>query len=163
MAKKEKHHLHGRAWLMKSEPSTFSIDDLETAPNQTTQWEGVRNYQARNFMRDEMRPGDSVLFYHSNCKTPGVVGLAEISGKPYPDATAFDKNSPYYDPKSDPQNPRWILVDVRFVKKFPTTVTLTELRENPALSDLLILRRGNRLSITPITPKELNAILKMAQ
>ncbi len=163
MAESENSHRHERAWLMKSEPYTFSIDDLEAAPNQTTQWEGVRNYQARNFMRDEMRPGDPVLFYHSNCKSPGVVGLAEIAGKPYPDPTAFDNKSPYYDPKSKPENPRWILVDVRFLKKFSKPVTLTELRKTPSLSNLLILRRGNRLSITPVTPKELKIILKMAK
>jgi len=148
---------------MKSEPDAFSIDDLETRPGQREPWDGVRNYQARNFMRDEMKIGDPVLFYHSNCKPPGVVGLAEVASEPHPDKTAFDPKSKYYDEKSDPENPRWILVDVKFVRKFKETVPLAALKEEPALSEMKILQKGNRLSITPVTPKEFDRIVKMGR
>jgi predicted RNA-binding protein with PUA-like domain len=150
-------------WLMKSEPDAFSIDDLKGCKKQAEPWDGIRNYQARNFMRDDMKVGDSVLFYHSNCSEPGVVGIAEIASEPYPDQTAFDSKSKYYDPKSDPEKPRWILVDVSFVEKLPRTVTLAEMRETPALEDMRILQRGNRLSITPVLKKEFDRIVKLAQ
>jgi predicted RNA-binding protein with PUA-like domain len=140
-------------WLMKSEPDEFSIDDLVAAPQQSTPWFGVRNYQARNFMRDGMKIGDGVLFYHSSCPDPGVAGLAEVASHAYPDRTQFDPKSDYYDAKATPDAPRWLNVDVRLVKK-TRLVHLAELREHAALADMVILRRGNRLSITPVTPAE---------
>ncbi len=142
-----------RFWLMKSEPEEFSIDDLAAAPKQSTPWFGVRNYQARNFMRDQMQLGDGVFFYHSSCPEPGIAGLAEVSAKAYPDATQFDKKSPYYDPKSTRKNPRWVHVDVKLVRK-TRLVSLAELREHAELADMRVLARGNRLSITPIEPGE---------
>ncbi len=148
-------------WLMKSEPDTFSLEDLAARPGGREPWDGVRNYQARNFMRDEMRVGDPVLFYHSNCASPGVVGLAEVASRPYPDPTAFDPSSDYYDPKSSPDNPRWILVDVRFVARFERVVTLREMRAEPALEGMRILQKGNRLSITPVAPEEFALIATM--
>lgn len=149
-------------WLMKSEPETFSLSDLEKCDNGREPWDGIRNYQARNFMRDDMQVGDEVLFYHSNCKEPGVVGLAKIASDPYPDPTAFDSKSKYFDEKSDPANPRWILVDVAFVREFPRTVTLAEMREEKPLAEMKILQKGNRLSITPVTEKEYLHIISMA-
>ena len=146
-------------WLMKSEPDEASIDDALAAKGCTVAWTGVRNYQARNFMRDQMRIGDGVLFYHSSCAEPGIAGLAEVASTSYPDPTQFDRKSPYYDPKSDPENPRWLLVDVRATKK-TRLIGLPELREQPELEDMIILRRGNRLSITPVTPAEWNFIVK---
>ncbi|WP_246795740.1 EVE domain-containing protein [Burkholderia perseverans] len=140
-------------WLMKSEPDEASIDDLAAAPQRTLPWTGVRNYQARNFMRDTMRVGDGVLFYHSSCPEPGIAGLAEVSSMPYPDPTQFDANSPYYDPKSKPDAPRWTLVDVRFVRK-TALVPLAALREHDELAEMRVLARGNRLSITPVTRAE---------
>ncbi|MBU9224317.1 EVE domain-containing protein [Burkholderia multivorans] len=140
-------------WLMKSEPDEASIDDLAHAPQRTLPWTGVRNYQARNFMRDTMTIGDGVLFYHSSCPEPGIAGLAEVASTPYPDPTQFDPKSPYYDPKSSPESPRWLLVDVRFVKKTPL-VSLAALREHDELADMRVLARGNRLSITPVTRAE---------
>ncbi|MBU9690605.1 EVE domain-containing protein [Burkholderia multivorans] len=140
-------------WLMKSEPDEASIDDLAHAPQRTLPWTGVRNYQARNFMRDTMKIGDGVLFYHSSCPEPGIAGLAEVASTPYPDPTQFDPKSPYYDPKSSPESPRWLLVDVRFVKKTPL-VPLAALREHDELADMRVLARGNRLSITPVTRAE---------
>ncbi|CAN0622744.1 EVE domain-containing protein [Burkholderia multivorans] len=140
-------------WLMKSEPDEASIDDLANAPQRTLPWTGVRNYQARNFMRDTMRIGDGVLFYHSSCPEPGIAGLAEVASTPYPDPTQFDPKSPYYDPKSTQETPRWLLVDVRFVKKSPL-VPLAALRELDALADMRVLAKGNRLSITPVTRSE---------
>ena len=148
-----------RYWLMKSEPDEASIDDALAAKDGTVAWTGVRNYQARNFMRDEMRIGDGVLFYHSSCAEPGIAGLAEAASTAYPDPTQFDSNSPYYDPKSDPANPRWLLVDVKATKK-TRLIALPELREQPELEDMIILRRGNRLSITPVTAAEWNHIVK---
>jgi predicted RNA-binding protein with PUA-like domain len=142
-----------RYWLMKSEPDEFSIDDLVNAPDQKTPWFGVRNYQARNFMRDGMKVGDRVLFYHSSCPEPGIAGLAEVASDAYPDATQFDRKSDYYDPKSTREAPRWLNVDVRLLRK-TRLVPLPELREHPELADMVILRRGNRLSITPVTPME---------
>lgn len=145
-------------WLMKSEPDTFSLSDLKNRPGKREPWDGVRNYQARNFMRDDMKKGDGVLFYHSNTNPPGVVGLAEVASKPYPDPTAFDPKSKYFDPKSDTDNPRWILVDVRYRKTFKKAVTLEQMKTMPALKDMRVLQRGNRLSITPVTKAEYDAI-----
>ena len=148
-------------WLMKSEPNVFSIQDLQQCPNQTEPWDGIRNYQARNFMRDEMRIGDRVLFYHSNIN-PSIVGPAQIASEPYPDATAWDPNSKYFDPKSPPENPRWILVDVTFESEFPRPLLLAELRETPGLEDMLLLRKGQRLSIQPVTEAEFQVVLALA-
>ncbi|HEY6096309.1 MAG TPA: EVE domain-containing protein [Gallionellaceae bacterium] len=142
-----------RYWLMKSEPSDVSIDDLATLPNQSVAWYGVRNYQARNFMRDQMRIGDGVLFYHSNCKEPGIAGIAEVGSTAYPDATQFDKNNKYFDPKATQETPRWFNVDVKLVKKIQL-ISLAELRRHPELENMRILQRGNRLSITPLDPAE---------
>jgi predicted RNA-binding protein with PUA-like domain len=140
-------------WLMKSEPDECSIDDVLAAPGRKTAWSGVRNYQARNFMRDEMSLGDGVLFYHSSCPEPGIAGLAEVASAPYPDASQFDRSSPYYDPASKKDAPRWMNVDVRALKK-TRLVPLAELRAEKALSGLVILRPGNRLSITPVTASQ---------
>src|SRR5690606_3000743 len=140
-------------WLMKSEPDEFSIDDLLKAPGRKTPWSGVRNYQARNYMRDEMRVGDEVLFYHSSCPEPGIAGLAKVASKPYPDETQFDRASDYYDPKSTRDAPRWYNVEVKGVKK-TRLVPLAELRNHKALADMVLLRPGNRLSITPVTPAQ---------
>ncbi len=145
-------------WLMKSEPDECSIDDLAAAPKQTVPWFGVRNYQARNFMRDAMRPGDGVLFYHSSCAEPGVAGLAEVCSASYPDETQFDPKSPYFDAKSTRENPRWLLVDVTLRRKTPL-LTLKRMRELPQLQSMLLLRPGNRLSITPVTEAEWKAVL----
>jgi predicted RNA-binding protein with PUA-like domain len=142
-----------RYWLMKSEPDEFSIDDLARASKQTTAWFGVRNYQARNFMRDEMRVGDRAFFYHSSCPEPGIAGIVQISRLAYPDATQFDPKSPYYDAKSTRAAPRWVNVDVQFVRKTPL-VSVATLRAAPGLEGMVTLRRGNRLSITPVTPAE---------
>ncbi|MFM0609507.1 EVE domain-containing protein [Paraburkholderia sediminicola] len=142
-----------RYWLMKSEPDEASIDHLAQAPQHTLPWTGVRNYQARNFMRDMMQVGDAVLFYHSSCPEPGIAGLAEVSSTAYPDPTQFDKKSPYYDPKSSQETLRWLLVDVVFKKKIPL-IPLSALREHEELKDMRVLARGNRLSITPVTETE---------
>ncbi|KQR89872.1 hypothetical protein ASG35_01090 [Burkholderia sp. Leaf177] len=139
-----------RYWLMKSEPDEASIDHLARAPKKTLPWTGVRNYQARNFMRDGMQLGDGVLFYHSSCPQPGIAGIAKVSSAAYPDPTQFDSSSPYYDPKSSQDNPRWLLVDVHFVKKTPL-IPLATLRDHAELADMQVLARGNRLSITPVT------------
>ena len=149
-----------RYWLMKSEPDEFSIDDLAKAPKQTTAWFGVRNYQARNFMRDDMRVGDCAFFYHSSCPEPGIAGIVEIARLAYPDATQFDPKSDYYDPKSTRDAPRWMNVDVRLVRKTPL-VGVQTLRETKGLQDMVTLRRGNRLSITPVTPAEWKIIEKL--
>jgi predicted RNA-binding protein with PUA-like domain len=148
-----------RYWLMKSEPDEASIDDLANAPARTLPWTGVRNYQARNFMRDTMRIGDGVLFYHSSCPEPGIAGIAEVVSTAYPDPTQFDAKSPYYDPKSKPEEPRWMLVDVKFVKKTPL-ISLAELRTHPELADMRVLAKGNRLSITPVTEAQWRFITK---
>lgn len=142
-----------RYWIMKSEPSDVSIDDLAAMPNQTVDWYGIRNYQARNFMRDQMNIGDGVFFYHSNCETPGIVGIAEVSAKAYPDRLQFIQGHKYYDPKSTPETPRWVNVDVKLVKK-TRILSLKDMREIPELANLRILQRGNRLSITPVDPKD---------
>lgn len=149
-----------RHWLMKSEPSECSIDDLAAAPSQTVPWVGVRNFQARNFMRDDMRPGDGVLFYHSSCPEPGIAGLAEVASAPYPDTTQFDPESHYFDPKSSADAPRWLHVDVKLVRK-TRLLALAEMRETPSLAGMTVLRRGNRLSITPVTPAEWRAVLAL--
>jgi predicted RNA-binding protein with PUA-like domain len=146
-------------WLMKSEPDVFGIEDLKNKKNQTEPWDGVRNYQARNFMRDQMKKGDKVFFYHSNCKQPGIVGIAEIAKEAYPDDTAFDPNAKYYDPKSDPENPRWVMVDVKFVRKLKRTITLEELKQHPNLDNFPLIRRGNRLSIMPVSAEQWKIIL----
>ncbi len=138
-----------RYWLMKSEPDECSIDDAMAAPKQTVPWTGVRNYQARNFMRDQMRIGDGVLFYHSSCPEPGIAGIAQVASGTRPDPTQFDPRSDYVDPKSDPDAPRWLLVNVQAMRK-TRLLGLTELRDTPALADMILLRRGNRLSITPV-------------
>ena len=147
-----------RYWLMKSEPSDVSIDDLAAMPGQTVPWFGVRNYQARNFMRDDMRVGDKVLFYHSSCAEPGIAGLAEVSKLAYADATQFDRKSEYYDAQATRENPRWLNVDVKFVKK-TRLVGIQELRGYPELKNMRVLARGNRLSITPVEPAEWKFIM----
>ena len=149
-------------WLMKSEPSDVSIDDVLAMQDQTVGWYGVRNYQARNFMRDLMQPGDGVLFYHSSCAEPGVAGMGEVACRAYPDPTQFDAHSKYHDPKATQEEPRWMQVDVRIVKK-TRLVALAELRDTPALAEMLILKRGNRLSITPVTAAEWRAVQKLAE
>ena len=151
-----------RYWLMKSEPSDVSIDDLASMPNQTVDWYGVRNYQARNFMRDQMNIGDGVLFYHSNCETPGIAGIAEVSSRAYPDRLQFIKGHKYFDEKATPENPRWVNVDVKLVRK-TRLLSLKELREIPELANLRILQRGNRLSITPVDPRDWALILELVK
>jgi len=146
-------------WLMKSEPSVFGIDDLKAKPQRTSFWDGVRNYQARNFMRDGMKKGDKVFFYHSSCPEPGIVGIASVAREAYPDATAFDKKSPYYDPKSDPSKPIWMGVDVKFVRQFKRVISLEELKQEPSLDGFALLRRGNRLSVMPVSEEHWNVVL----
>ncbi|MET0323155.1 MAG: EVE domain-containing protein [Duganella sp.] len=147
-------------WLMKSEPDDVSIDDLMAAPDHTTAWYGVRNYQARNFMRDQMQQGDGVLFYHSSCPEPGIAGLAEIVSGPYPDASQFDARSHYHDPKATQEQPRWISIDVQGKQK-TRLLPLAEMRTIAALEDMLVLKKGSRLSITPVTPAQWRAIVKL--
>lgn len=149
-----------RYWLMKSEPSDVSIDDLAKLPNQSVAWYGVRNYQARNFMRDQMQVGDKVLFYHSNCEEPGIAGLAVVNTLAYPDETQFDKKNKYFDPKATRETPRWFNVDVRLVKK-TRLLSIKEMREHPELANMRTLQKGNRLSITPVDPKEWAFIEKL--
>lgn len=148
-------------WLMKSEPSEFSYDDLMARPGQTEPWDGVRNYQARNMLRDQMRRGDQVLFYHSNCAEPGIVGLAAIVCEGYPDPTAFDPGHKHYDPGSDPAAPRWFMVDVRHGRKLQRTITLAELKQHGELAELALVRRGNRLSVMPVSAAEWAFILAL--
>jgi len=152
-----------RHWLMKSEPDVFSIDDLAKARNQTTGWDGVRNYQARNLLRDEIAVGDGVLFYHSSVDPPAVVGLARVVKAAYPDPTQFDSKSDYYDKDSKRDEPRWFSVDIAFDRKLPRPVTLPELRAEPALADMVLLRRGSRLSVQPVTPAEWKKILALGE
>ena len=149
-------------WLMKTEPGTYSIDDLAAEADQTTCWEGVRNYQARNLLRDEVAEGDRVLFYHSACKQPAVVGTAIVSRGGYPDHFAWDRRSNYFDPKSSPENPRWFMVDVRLEQKFDQPVALSRLRERAGLQEMVLLQKGSRLSVQPVRKKEFDAILKLA-
>jgi predicted RNA-binding protein with PUA-like domain len=150
-----------RYWLMKSEPTEYSIDDLAAQPDQTDYWDGVRNYQARNFMRDEMQVGDGVLFYQSRIK-PAVVGTATVARAGYPDHTAWDPRSSHYDPKSSPENPIWFMVDIRFAARFKRPLPLAELRRIPGLENMILLRRGNRLSVMPVTAEEFNIIVETA-
>jgi predicted RNA-binding protein with PUA-like domain len=150
-----------RYWLMKSEPDEVSIDDLARAPKQTTVWFGVRNYQARNFMR-EMKIGDRVLFYHSSCPEPGIAGIAEVTKLAYPDESQFDRKGKYYDAKATRETPRWFNVDVKLVEK-TRLISIAEMRSEPKLSDMVTLRRGNRLSITPVTSEEWNTVRKLAE
>lgn len=152
-----------RYWLFKSEPSAYSYDDLEAEDDQTSEWDGVRNYQARNFMRDDMCLGDYVLFYHSNARPPGVIGIARIVREGYPDDSAWNPDSRYYDPKSDPSNPTWMMVDIKAEKRLPRFISLNELKANPALSDMLVTKRGQRLSIQPVTAAEWAEVLAMAE
>jgi len=149
-------------WLMKSEPSVFSIDDLAKAPKKTTYWDGVRNYQARNFMRDEMKIGDKVLFYHSNTKPAGVVGICEVVKEGYPDFSAFDAEDKHYDPKSNKESPTWIMVDIKLKTKFKNIVTLTEIKENKKLQNMKLVQRGNRLSVMPVEKNEFEEIVKLS-
>jgi len=146
-------------WLMKSEPDAYSIDDLERDGRE--KWDGIRNYQARNMMRDDMKIGEEIFFYHSNCKEPGIVGVARVASEPYPDPTQFDKKSKYYDAKSSADNPRWCLVDVEFVRKLTRNITLTELKAQKTLADMILTRKGNRLSIMPVARKHWNKILSL--
>jgi predicted RNA-binding protein with PUA-like domain len=152
-------------WLMKSEPELFGIDDLEARPDQTEPWDGVRNYQARNMMRDQMKLGDQAFFYHSNCAEPGIVGIMEVAREGYPDQAAFDPESDYYDPKSEPDHPRWFVVDVRYVRHLKRNIPLTELKQYEAgpLSGMPLVRKGNRLSVMPVTPEQWDFILGLEQ
>ncbi|MDH3647920.1 MAG: EVE domain-containing protein [Gammaproteobacteria bacterium] len=149
-------------WLLKSEPGSYSIDDLAAEKKKRTSWDGVRNYQARNLMR-EMKNGDLCFFYHSSCPKPGIVGIVKVVRQAYPDHTAFDPDDHHYDPKSDPEDPRWFMVDVRIVRKLARIISLRELREHGtgALSEMVLLRRGNRLSVTPVTKKQWNCITSL--
>ncbi len=150
-------------WLLKSEPETFGIDDLAACRGRTTSWDGVRNYQARNMLRDSMQKGDTAFFYHSNCAVPGIAGIVRIGRAGYPDASAFERTHPYYDPDSRPQAPRWFAVDVTLVRKLSRIIALEELRAhaNAALAEMLVLRRGNRLSVTPVTKQEWDFVLSL--
>ena len=150
-------------WLFKSEPSVFSIQDLEKAPQKTTYWSGVRNYQARNFIRDTMKKGDKVFFYHSNTEPNVIVGLAEIVKEAYPDFTAFDPDSEGFDPKSKTENPAWYMVDIRFLEIFPNPLPLDELKQNADLKDFRLLQRGNRLSVFPVTDGEAKVLLRLSK
>ena len=149
-------------WLIKSEPGCFSIDDLKAAPNKTTHWDGVRNYQARNMLRDDMKKGDLCFFYHSNAEPPGIAGICKIVKEGYPDFTAFDPDEKHFDPKSDPDKPRWFMVDVKFEKKFKQLISLAELRDNSKLATMKILQKGCRLSVTPVSAAEWQAVLAMS-
>lgn len=148
-------------WLMKSEPDVFSFDDLKNSENSTTFWDGVRNYQARNFMRDQMKKGDWVLYYHSNCEEPGVVGIAEVAKEGYPDHSAFDPKSKYFDEKSTKEEPRWYMVDIKWKKAFKRTVTLNEMKATPALQDMKVVQRGMRLSVQPVEEQHFDLVVKM--
>lgn len=146
-------------WLMKSEPDAFSIDDLQAMPDQTEHWDGVRNYQARNMMRDQMKVGDLAFFYHSNCAEPSIVGIMQVVREGYPDFTAFDPESKYFDPKSDPEKPRWFMVDIKFVRTLKRPIPLAELKRYDELTGMQLLRKGNRLSITPVSDEQWAFIL----
>jgi predicted RNA-binding protein with PUA-like domain len=148
-----------RYWLMKSEPDDVSIDDLAAMPGQKVAWYGVRNFQARNFMRNDMRVGDLAFFWHSSCAVPGIAGIAQVASEAYPDASQFDPKSPYYDERSRPEKPRWYNVDVKFVRKVPL-IDIPTLRARPELEGMRVLRRGNRLSITPVAPEEWTFIME---
>lgn len=150
-------------WLLKSEPGEFGIDDLVASPGRTTYWDGVRNYQARNFMRNDMQPGDRAFFYHSSCPEPGIAGIVRIASEAYPDHTAFDPTDKHYDPRSDPNDPRWFMVDIKLERKLERLIALAELRAfaDGELDGLLLLRRGNRLSITPVSEAHWDFILSL--
>ncbi len=148
-------------WLMKSEPEVFGIDHLKAMPKKTEHWDGVRNYQARNMLRDQMKKGDLAFYYHSNCDEPGIVGIVKVVREGYPDRTAFDPESRHYDPKSDPDNPRWYMVDVQFQRTLKRVVTLNELKQHPQMQDCPLVRRGNRLSVMPITKAQWDCVLEL--
>ncbi len=149
-------------WLMKSEPNEYSIDDLVADDDQSTYWDGIRNYQARNFMRDGMKTGDQAFFYHSSCKVPGIVGIAEITREAYPDHTAFDAGDKHFDAKSDPENPRWLMVDIRLVRKFDRIISLTELKQHAGeMENFRLLQRGNRLSLFPVDEQHWHYVLNL--
>jgi predicted RNA-binding protein with PUA-like domain len=148
-------------WLFKSEESVFSIKDLAREPGKTACWEGVRNYQARNFLRDDVKKGDELFFYHSNCAVPGIAGIAAVVKEGYPDHYAWDGSSKYFDARSTPEKPVWFMVDIKLEKSFRRVISLSELRENPALKDMKILQKGNRLSVTPVARGEWEAVLRM--
>ena len=149
-------------WLMKSEPSTFGIEDLAKAPRRRSHWDGVRNYQVRNMIRDEIKKGDLAFFYHSSCEVPGIYGIARVVRESYPDPTAFDPRHAHFDPKSDPKAPTWFMFDVELVRRLETPITLEKLKANArALDDLLVLKRGNRLSITPVTATQWRKVLAL--
>lgn len=152
-----------RYWLMKTEPDTFGIEHLEKLPERTTLWDGVRNYSARNLLRDEIRNGDGVLFYHSSTKVPAAVAVCRVVREGYPDPTQFDPESKYFDPKSDPDRPRWFCVDVRLERRLARPVTLKEMRDCPELAGMALLRRGQRLSVQPVTPDEWKVVLALAK
>jgi len=151
-----------RYWLMKSEPTCFSLDDLEHSPDGVSAWDGVRNYQARNLLRDEIQAGDGVLFYHSSCAEPAIVGLAEVVRGGYPDHTARDPHSDHFDPKASPDNPVWYMVDVRFKTRLPKPLTRDDLRRHPVLQGMMVLQRGSRLSVQPVTADEWRAVLALS-
>ena len=150
-------------WLMKSEPDAFGIEDLVKMPDQAEHWDGVRNYQARNMMRDQMKVGDLAFFYHSNCKEPGIVGIMEVVREGYPDHTAFDPESKYFDPKSDPSKPRWMMVDIKYVRHTRRLIPLAEIKQHPALDNMPLVRKGNRLSIMPVSEQEWHYILGLEE
>ena len=150
-----------RYWLLKSEPECYSIEDMER--DGVTFWDGVRNYQARNFLRDDLSPGDLAFFYHSNAKPPGIAGIVEVVKPGYPDHTQFDPNEDHFDPKASPDNPRWIMVDVRFREKFPELVSLPRLKETPGLEEMMVTKRGSRLSVQPVEPEEWKRIVELVR
>ncbi len=152
-----------RFWLLKSEPTTFSIEDLKNSRSQTANWDGVRNYQARNFLRDDIKISDGVLFYHSNVEPIGIAGEAIVVGEGYPDKSAFDPSDIHFDPKSDPKKPTWITVDIKFIRKCKTIITLKTLRYLPSLKEMKVLQRGMRLSVQPVTPKEWEIIMDFSE
>lgn len=153
--------MKNKFWLVKSEPTEFSTGDLEKSKNKTTYWDGVRNYQARNFIRDEMKIGDRVLFYQSNAEPNAVVGICEVVKEAYPDHTQFDSKHTHYDPKADKKNPTWFMVDIKLVKKFKELVTLEEIKSNPKLAKMRLVKRGNRLSVMPVTKDDFEEIIRM--
>jgi len=152
-----------RLWLVKSEPDAFSWQDLLDSPGKRTHWDGIRNYQVRNFIRDDMKKGDRILFYHSNAKPPGVVGIAELVREAYPDHTAFEPGTKYFDPKSNPESPTWLMFDLKARRALKRFVSLEELKANPRLEDMLVVQRGQRLSIQPVTPAEWKEVLRMGE
>ena len=148
-------------WLMKSEPHVFSLEDLKNSPDSTTHGDGVRNYQARNFMRDQMKSGDLVLYYHSNCDEPGVVGVAEVVKEAYPDHSSWDQKSKYFDPKSSPENPRWFMVGIKWKQAFKRLVSWREMKESPALENMRVVQRGQRMSVQPVDKTDFDQVVKM--